>query len=84
MHEMAQLRFRDTIGSQTFQIAFVNDDVVARLLLDVPIEHEEVADEMLAIQADRDKFVDKHINQYAQEVINRMYAERRLEEEDDE
>ena len=45
---------------------------------------EEVADEMLAIQADRDKFVDKHINQYAQEVINRMYAERRLEEDDDE
>jgi hypothetical protein len=43
-----------------------------------------VADEMLAIQADRDKFVDKHINQYAQEVINRMYAERRMEEDDDE
>ena len=45
---------------------------------------EEVADEMLAIQADRDKFVDKHINQYAQVVINRMYAERRMEEDDDE
>ena len=45
---------------------------------------EEVADEMLAIQADRDKFVDKHINQHAQEVINRMYAERRLAEEEEE
>ena len=45
---------------------------------------EEVADEMLAIQADRDKFVDKHINRHAQEVINRMYAERRLDEEEEE
>lgn len=45
---------------------------------------EEVADEMLAIQADRDKFVDKHINQHAQEVINRMYAERRSAEDDEE
>lgn len=44
---------------------------------------EEVADEMLAILADRDKFVDKHINQYAQEVINRMYAARRLEEDEE-
>ena len=44
---------------------------------------EEVADEMLAIQADRDKFVDKHINQHAQEVINRMYAERRSAEDDE-
>ena len=39
---------------------------------------------MLAIQADRDKFVDKHINRHAQEVINRMYAERRLDEEEEE
>ena len=45
---------------------------------------EEVADEMLAIQADRDKFVDKHINRHAQEVINRMYAVRRLDEEEEE
>ncbi len=45
---------------------------------------EEVADEMLAIQADRDKLVDKHINEHAQEVINRMYAERRPAEDDEE
>ncbi|MBQ3964177.1 MAG: hypothetical protein II682_01935 [Firmicutes bacterium] len=45
---------------------------------------EEVADEMLAIQADRDKFVDKHINQHAQEVINRMYAERRSGDDEEE
>ena len=45
---------------------------------------EEVADEMLAIQADRDKFVDKHINQHAQEVINRVYAERRSGDDEEE
>ena len=45
---------------------------------------EEVADEMFAIQADRDKFVDKHINQHAQEVINRMYAERRSGDDEEE
>ena len=39
---------------------------------------------MLAIQADRDKFVDKHINQHAQEVINRMYAERRSGDDEEE
>ncbi len=44
---------------------------------------EEVADEMLAILADRDKFVDKHIDQHAQDVINRMYAKRRSAEEDE-
>ncbi|MCR5134001.1 MAG: hypothetical protein K6B12_00015 [Clostridiales bacterium] len=43
---------------------------------------EEVADEMLAILADRDKFVDKHINAYAQEVINEMYRLRREEPEE--
>lgn len=45
---------------------------------------EEVADEMLAILADRDKLVDKHINQYAQEVINRMYREQRLAADEEE
>lgn len=34
---------------------------------------EEVADEMLAIQSDRDRIRDKHINEHAQSKINDLY-----------
>lgn len=34
---------------------------------------EEVADEMLAIQSDRDRIRDKHINEHAQTKINDLY-----------
>lgn len=34
---------------------------------------EEVADEMLAIQSDRDRIRDKHITEYAQSKINELY-----------
>ena len=44
---------------------------------------EEIADEMLAILADREHFKDKHMSQHAQEKINIMYREG-FEEEGDE
>ena len=34
---------------------------------------EEVADEMLAIQSDRDRIRDKHLSEYAQTKINDLY-----------
>lgn len=34
---------------------------------------EEVADEMLAIQSDRDRIRDKHIAEHAQSKINELY-----------
>ncbi len=34
---------------------------------------EEVADEMLAIQSDRDRIRDKHISEHAQAKINDLY-----------
>ncbi len=34
---------------------------------------EEVADEMLAIQSDRDRIRDKHITEHAQAKINDLY-----------
>ena len=34
---------------------------------------EEVADEMLSIKAFRDKLVEKHISEHAQEKINEFY-----------
>ena len=40
---------------------------------------EEVADEMLAIQSDRDRIRDKHISEHAQAKINDLY--RNLNEE---
>lgn len=36
---------------------------------------EEVADEMLAILAERDRIRDKHINEHAQQKINLLYRE---------
>jgi hypothetical protein len=36
---------------------------------------EEVADEMLAIQSDRDRIRDKHINEHAQQKINILYRD---------
>jgi len=36
---------------------------------------EEVADEMLAIQSDRDALVDKHITRHAEDSINKFYRE---------
>lgn len=36
---------------------------------------EEVADEMLAILAERDRIRDKHINEHAQQKINILYRE---------
>ena len=38
---------------------------------------EEIADEMLAILGDREKFKNKHISQHAQEKINLLYWEQR-------
>ncbi len=37
---------------------------------------EEVADEMLAIQSDRDRIVSKHISEHAQQKINEFYMSR--------
>ena len=34
---------------------------------------EEVADEMLAIQSDRDRLIDKHTSEHAQQTINEFY-----------
>jgi hypothetical protein len=36
---------------------------------------EEVANEMLAIQSDRDRIRDKHINEHAQQKINILYRD---------
>ena len=36
---------------------------------------EEVADEMLAIQSDRDRIIDKHISEHAQQKINILYRD---------
>lgn len=36
---------------------------------------EEVADEMLAIQSDRDRIRDKHISEHAQQKINILYRD---------
>lgn len=36
---------------------------------------EEVADEMLAIQSERDRIRDKHISEHAQVKINELYRE---------
>lgn len=40
---------------------------------------EEVADEMFAILSDRDRLINKHISQNAQEAINEWY---RMEEDE--
>ena len=37
---------------------------------------DQVADELLGIQAERDRLRDKHMAQHAQETINRMYREK--------
>lgn len=38
---------------------------------------EEVADEMMAILAERDKLVNKHISEHAQRAINEYYNSRK-------
>ena len=42
---------------------------------------EEFADEMLAIQAERDRLREKHIAEYAQQKLNRLYNEGFAEED---
>ena len=49
--------------------------IAARELLPL----EEVADEMLAILSERDKYVDKRLSQNAQMAINQMYREDELD-----
>ena len=40
-----------------------------------PKKPEMIADEMLAIQSDRDRIRDKHINEHAQQKINILYRD---------
>ena len=73
--------FADLVAEQ-MHTEYTSERMIAYVKRAGLVPPEEFADEMLAIQAERDRLREKHIAEYAQQKLNRLYNEGFAEEDE--
>ena len=64
-----------SLAAQQMNTPYTSERMIAFLSRAGRVSPQTFADEMLAILAERDRLKEKHIAQWAQEKVNRLYQE---------